>query len=238
MSLLPLSISSIEYSVRNERLLRCMSFEIREGGPTVLLGANGAGKSLTLRICHGLLKPTAGEVTWSGPPSKKRAKARQAMVFQRPVLLRGSALANVTYALAIRGVARRERKERALKALARVGLDAIAHRSARALSAGEQQRLALARAWSLEPQVLFLDEPTASLDPSATLAVEEVIRAIHEAGTKIVMTTHNLPQARRFAEDVLFLHDGRLLEWTRADEFFERPSTKEARAFLKGELSW
>ncbi len=233
MSVLPLSLSSIEYSVGNEQLLHRMSFEIREGGPTVLLGPNGAGKSLTLRICHGLLAPTEGVVAWAG-----RAKASQAMVFQRPALLRRSALANVTYALAIRGVPRRERKECAMQALARVGLDAIAHRSARALSAGEQQRLALARAWSLEPEVLFLDEPTANLDPSAMRAVEDVIRAIQETGTKIVMTTHNLPQARRFAEDVLFLHDGRLLEWTHADEFFERPSTKEARAFLKGELSW
>ena len=233
MSALPLKVSGISYVVGEEGLLHRMSFEIREGGPTVVLGPNGAGKSLTLRICHGLLKPTTGEVTWAG-----RERVKQAMVFQRPVLLRRSALANVEYGLAVQGVPRDNRRALAEHSLDRVGLKGIGHRPARQLSAGEQQRLALARAWALEPEVLFLDEPTANLDPSATRSVEEVIAAIRDTGTKIVMTTHDLGQARRFAEDVLFLHDGRLTEWTHADEFFERPSTKESRAFLNGELSW
>jgi tungstate transport system ATP-binding protein len=233
LTTLPMRARGLVYEVGGERLIDGIGFELAAGGPTVLLGPNGAGKSLTLRMCHGLLEPTGGSVEWAAPPA-----GTQAMVFQRPVMLRRSVLGNVTYALAVRGDPRTDRRDRAMAALERVGLAAIAHRPARSLSAGEQQRLALARAWSLVPEVLFLDEPTASLDPSATHAVEEVVRAIAESGTKIVMTTHDLGQARRFAETVLFLHGGKLLERGDAIGFFDHPETAEARAFLRGELAW
>jgi tungstate transport system ATP-binding protein len=234
LSVLPLQVESVGYDVGGEVLLDGVSFVLNEGGPTVLLGPNGAGKSLTLRLCHGLIEPTRGRVRWSTPDAQRR----QAMVFQRPVMLRRSALANVTYALGARGIERKERRDRAMRALESAGLARVAHRSARALSGGEQQRLALARVWALEPEVLFLDEPTASLDPTASLAVEQIVRAIGDAGTRIVMTTHNLAQARRFAEDVIFLHGGRLLEHTPAARFFEQPATRDAQAFLAGELFW
>ena len=232
MNTLPMIARDLVYEVGGERLLDGISFELRAGGPMVLLGPNGAGKSLTLRICHGLLEPTSGSVQWAAP-----VEGTQAMVFQRPVMLRRSAVANVAYALSVRGDPRPGRHKRALAALERVGLDSIAHRPARALSAGEQQRLALARAWSLVPEVLFLDEPTANLDPAATHAVEEVVRAISESGTKIVMTTHDLGQARRFADRVLFLHNGKLIEAASAIPFFDRPEAPEARKFLSGELA-
>ena len=234
MTILPLRVDSVGYEAGGEVLLHDISFEIAAGGPTIVLGPNGAGKSLTLRICHGLLEPTRGCVTWSG----ENAVQKQAMVFQRPVMLRRSALANVVYALGARGIARVERKARAMEALESSGLARVAHRPARALSGGEQQRLALARAWALRPEVLFLDEPTASLDPAATHAVEELIRAIGEGGTRIVMTTHDLGQARRFASDVIFLHGGRLVERTGAAQFFAEPTTDEGRAFLEGRLFW
>jgi tungstate transport system ATP-binding protein len=160
------------------------------------------------------------------------------MVFQNPVMLRRSALANVVYALAINGVPRAQRVARAEQALARVGLDGIARRPARALSTGEQQRLALARAWALEPEVLFLDEPTASLDPAATRAVEQAIDGVHQSGAKVVMTTHDLGQAHRLADEVLFLHHGRLVESGPAADFFAAPRSREAAAFLEGELLW
>ena len=118
------------------------------------------------------------------------------------------------------------------------GLSPLANTSARVLSIGEQQRLALARAWALRPQVLFLDEPTASLDPAATRAVEEIVMRIHASGTKIVMTTHDLAQALRLAEEVVFLHRGRLIEHAPASEFFRAPRTAEAQAFVRGELLW
>jgi tungstate transport system ATP-binding protein len=159
------------------------------------------------------------------------------MVFQRPVMLRRSALANVAYALDLAGVDGDARTARALAALRRVGLESIAGRSARVLSGGEQQRLALARAWALEPAILFLDEPTASLDPAAARNVEATVQAIHDTGTKIVMTTHNLAMARRFADDILLIHEGRLVEQGPAAAFFARPATAIGRAFIEGDLS-
>jgi tungstate transport system ATP-binding protein len=160
------------------------------------------------------------------------------MVFENSVLLRRSAAANVDYALAVRGLPRSQRRQRTCEVLEKTGLVAISERPARVLSAGEQQRLALARAWALEPQVLFLDEPTAALDPSATRAVEALILAIANSGCKIVMTTHDLGQARRLACEVLLLHRGSLLEHVAAERFFSEPESDEGRRFLRGELLW
>jgi tungstate transport system ATP-binding protein len=153
-------------------------------------------------------------------------------------MLRRSALANVTYALKLAGVGRRERTLRAEDVLEAVGLSQVATRAARVLSGGEQQKLALARAWALGPEVLFLDEPTANLDPLATRDVETIIGQIRAGGTKIVMTTHNLGQARRIGDEILFIDRGRLLERTRVEDFFARPASAEATAFIKGELPW
>ncbi len=213
------------------RALDGLSLTLEPGVRTVVLGPNGAGKSVLLRTLHGLIAPTAGTVTWHRP-------TRQAMVFQRPVMLRRSALANIRYALAVNGMAEPKRTQVASSALARVGLDRIAYRPARVLSGGEQQRLALARAWSLNPEILFLDEPTASLDPGATAEIERVIASIAAEGTRIVMTTHNLGQARRLADEIVFIHAGRAVERTAADRFFDQPASSEARLFLQGELPW
>jgi tungstate transport system ATP-binding protein len=225
--ILPLKLEAVSYL----GIIPPLSLEIEAGPSTVILGANGAGKSVLMRLMHGLLAPTSGSVSW-------RAKGRQAMVFQRPVMLRRSARANIDYALSVRGIRAEERRRRIGEALAETGLADLADRPARVLSIGEQQRLALARAWALHPQVLFLDEPTASLDPAATRAVEEIVLRIHASGTKIVMTTHDLGQARRIADEVLFLHRGRLVEQAPAAEFFHAPRTQEAAAFIKGELLW
>jgi tungstate transport system ATP-binding protein len=210
-----------------------LSVEILPGLRTVVLGANGAGKSVMLRALHGLVAPTSGRIEWNGgrPP-------RQAMVFQRPVMLRRSALANVAYGLAVQRVTGPERERRARAAIAKVGLESIADRPARVLSGGEQQRLALARAWALEPAILFLDEPTASLDPGAAAEVERIVAAIAAEGTRIVMTTHHLGQARRLADEIVFIHQGRVAEQTPADRFFAEPQSQHARTFLKGELPW
>ncbi|MCE2509977.1 MAG: ATP-binding cassette domain-containing protein [Alphaproteobacteria bacterium] len=236
-SIFPLRIENLVYEVGERALLRGITAEIGATQRTVILGPNGAGKSLLLRLCHGLLAPTGGRVVWQG--RKEGAAIRdQAMVFQRPVTLRRSVAANVAYALAIRGVSRGPRRLRVDEVLARTGLTAKARVSARVLSGGEQQRLALARAWASRPQVLFLDEPTANLDPAATRAVEEVILEIQASGTKIVMTTHDLGQARRLGEEILFLCDGRLVERKPADRFFAGPESPEAAAFIEGRLTW
>lgn len=235
--ILPLQIAGVSLEIGGQRLLHDLSFDLHAGTRTLLMGPNGAGKSLTLRVCHGLLSPSQGAVRWLGPRGGQ-PRNHQAMVFQRPVLLRRSALANILYALKLHNVPWRERRAKALHALELSGLTALAQRPARVLSGGEQQRLALARAWALRPEVLFLDEPTSNLDPAATRSVETVIQAIHAEGTKIVMTTHDLGQARRLGDEVLFLHHGRLLERTPADRFFNAPSSAEARAFVRGELLW
>jgi len=233
-ALLPLVLDRVSYAIDGTPLVSELSVTLQAGSRTVILGPNGAGKSLTLRLCHGLLRPTSGSVRWAGAFSGEPMR-RQAMVFQRPVMLRRSALANVAYGLKLAGMAKRERDDRARAMLDRVGLLALADRAARSMSGGEQQRVALARAWALQPEVLFLDEPTASLDPAAARAVEAIIRAIHEAGTKIVMTTHNLAQARRLADEILFLDRGRLIERTPAEQFFRAPTTPEATSFLREE---
>jgi tungstate transport system ATP-binding protein len=233
-TILPLDVNGLTFEVGRMRLIDRVSFTLRPGTRTVILGPNGAGKSLLLRLCHGLLRPTAGSVEWRGDAPDPRA--HQAMVFQQPVMLRRSAAANLAYVLAGGGVPRRDRTGLLADALARTGLTHLAHTPARVLSAGEQQRLALARAWITDPEVIFLDEPTASLDPAATRAVEDIVLAIHQTGTTVVLTTHDLGQARRLAEDVLFLHRGRILERGPAGAFFDRPATPEARAFIAGEL--
>jgi tungstate transport system ATP-binding protein len=235
-SILPLCAEGLCFSAGDVEILRDVSLTITAGAPTLLIGANGAGKSVLLRLLHGLLKPSAGRVFWAMPTDQ--AARRQAMVFQRPVLLRRSVLANTLYPVALAGVAREDRDARAEEALALVGLADRADDAARKLSVGQQQRLALARAAALKPELLFMDEPSASLDPAATRAVEEIVLTLAQRGTKIVMTTHDLAQARRLAGDVVFLHRGSVLEQAPAEAFFQQPASATARAFLRGELVW
>jgi len=230
---LPLELKEVCFAVNGRMIIDRISTEIGAGPRTVILGANGAGKSVLMRLCHGLLRPSSGSIAWRGANA---GRGRQAMVFQRPVMLRRSALANVTYGLKLAGVSRGERELRARDVLDAVGLARLAEHPARTLSGGEQQRLALARAWALGPEVLFLDEPTAALDPGATRDVESIIAAIHATGTKIIMTTHNLGQARRLGDEILFLSGGRLVERAPVEGFFREPASPEAAAFIKGEL--
>ena len=234
--ILPLVFDKVSYVAKGARLVDEFSVTLDPGTRTIILGPNGAGKSLVLRLSHGLLRPTSGAIRWEGPGGGNRPALHQAMVFQRPMTLRRSVAANLDYVLSLRKVPRELRRAKTAEALKRAGLFAMRSRPARVLSAGEQQKLALGRAWVMEPEVLFLDEPTASLDPAATREVEKMINAIHEAGTKIVMTTHDLGQARRLADDIIFMHQGRLIERAGAEEFFERPRTPHAEAFLNGEL--
>jgi tungstate transport system ATP-binding protein len=235
--LLPLRLDDVGYVAGGHTIIDRISATLEQGPRSVILGPNGAGKSVLMRLCHGLLAPTSGAIRWNAIDTV-RGRRRQAMVFQHPVLFRRSAMANITFALGIAGVPRHRRYERAMDALRRVGLAGLADRPARVLSGGERQRVALARAWALRPEVLFLDEPTANLDPGATREIEAVIGAFHAAGTKIVLITHNLGQARRLGDDILFLDRGRLVERTPADRFFDHPATAEAAAYLEGELPW
>ena len=222
------------YRAGNATLIDGIDLTLERNGLTVVMGPNGAGKSLLLRLLHGMLTPAAGEVLWDGRPLDDEQRRHQAMVFQRPVLLRRSVAANLRFVL--EGTRRRQR-ERTAALLDEVGLGHhLADKPARLLSGGEQQRLNLARALALEPGVLFLDEPTASLDPGSTAAIEEVVRRAHGNGTKIIFVTHDLGQARRLADDVVFLNRGRLVEHSPAARFFQEPESQAARDYLSGRL--
>jgi tungstate transport system ATP-binding protein len=208
-------------------IVREISLKLASGAATVLLGPNGSGKSTLLRLAMGLAQPTSGRISWGG---RTEPGPRLAMMFQRPVMLRRTAASNVAYALPRRDDAR------VAELLKEAGLSGLAKRPARRLSGGEQQRLALARALARDPEILFLDEPTASLDPAATKAVEDIVQVVAASGVKIVMATHDIGQARRLAGDVVFLARGRIVERADAKTFFDAPATPEAAAFLRGDL--
>ena len=232
----PLKVRGLRFEKGHRTLVKDLNFEIDQGGITAIMGPNGAGKSLTLRLLHGLIPPSNGTICW-GNLNEKEARARQAMVFQKPVLLRRTVEANLAYALSIKG-----RPSAAspgtliIKTLERAGLKKRARTPARALSGGEQQRLAIARALMHKPDILFLDEPTSSLDPSAVKAVEDMIRRAHADGTKIILVTHDLGQAKRLVDEVLFFNRGRLVEQGPATKMLTNPESKAARQFINGEI--
>ncbi len=231
---LPVMLVDVRIVARDVTILDQISLKLEAGAPTVLIGPNGAGKTTLLRAAMGLIPATSGLITWGGreasPPT------RRAIMFQRPAMLRRSTAANIRYALAAAKVPRAQREARVTELMAEVGLNGLERRPARRLSGGEQQRLALARAFARDPAVLFLDEPTASLDPAATKAIEDIVRRITARGVKVVMSTHDLGQAKRIGGDVVLLHRGRLIENSPAEEFFAAPRTDEARKFIAGEL--
>ena len=231
---LPIILVEAGILVGEVTLLDRISLNLTAGAPTVLIGPNGAGKTTLLRVAMGLLTPTHGRVTWGG--REAAAPIHRAIMFQRPVMLRRSAAGNVRYALKAAGVPRVHWDQRTAEVLKLVGLGDLGGRPARRLSGGEQQRLALARALARDPAVLFLDEPTASLDPAATKAIEDIVKTIAARGVKVVMSTHDLGQARRIGGEIVLLHRGHAIESAPAAEFFANPRTREARAFVAGEL--
>jgi tungstate transport system ATP-binding protein len=212
--------------------LQGVSLRIAAGERVALIGANGSGKSTLLRVLHGLLPATAGSLLRDGA-------MRQAMVFQRPFALRASAVTNVALGLWLRGTRWKTAREQALRALGRVGLGSVALRNARTLSGGQMQRMALARAWALDPQVLLLDEPTSSLDPHAKREVEALLGEFADTGMTLVFASHNLGQVKRLATRVVYMEQGRVLADLPVRDFFEGPlgaTSREAELFVKGEL--
>ena len=229
-----LELRGVGVTVRGLPLLRDVDLAIPIDGRTVILGPNGAGKTTLLQAIHGLIPIAAGSVRGVNA-SRTDVALRFGFVFQRAVMLRRSALANVEHALAIGGVPASQRHERALRALADVALDYVGARPARQLSGGEQQRLAVTRANALEPDCLLLDEPTANVDPAAGAALERFLLRLSERGRGFVMTTHDLAQARRLAQTVVFMHRGRVEEVAPSARFFNQPQSALARRFLDGE---
>jgi tungstate transport system ATP-binding protein len=231
---LPLVLASLTVKAGAVTILDDVTQTITAGRPTVLIGPNGAGKTTLLRVIMGLVRPNTGGVIWGS--RNDAAQVRRAIVFQRPVMLRRSAAANIAYALGAAGVPRATHDTRITELLALIGLGELATRPARKLSGGEQQRLALARALARDPAVLLLDETTASLDPAATKSIEDIIRAVAARGVKVVMSTHDLGQARRLGGDVILMHRGRVIEHGTTADFFAQPKAELARQFIAGEL--
>lgn len=231
-----LSVRDLRFDAGGKQLLDVKDVTISSSGPTMVLGPNGAGKSLFLRLLHGLILPRSGTIQFHGVVPGPSHRKRQAMVFQSPVLLRRSVAANVAYALKVHGFPRSDRARRIIALLEKAGLSGFTHQPARTLSGGEQQRLALVRALANDPDILFLDEPTSSLDPGASRDIEALIRQAVASGTKVIMVTHDLGVARRIGQDILFMRKGQVLEITPAEQFFETPQSEKARAFLASRL--
>ena len=223
-----LKLRGVSVTAGNKALLSDIDLEVHAGESIVVLGANGAGKTTLLKVCNGIVAPSLGAV-------EAPSAVDQALIFQRPALLARSVLDNVRFVLAMRGVAEPARSVQARAALVACNLDAIASRQARLLSGGEQQRLALARAWACKPKLLLADEPTASLAPAAARDVEQLVQALQAEATTLVLATHNVAQAKRLADRILFLDDGRIVEDRPAAEFFVSPQSDAARSYLRGE---
>lgn len=230
----PVTLADVGFEANGKRLIEGVSLSVEAGPITCVMGPNGAGKSLMLRLIAGLIRPSTGRIAYGG--AAVPGKNRISLVFQRPVLLRRSVAANLDHALRTYGIPSAARRGRITELLTLGHLEALADRPARVLSGGEQQRLAMVRALAAGPDLLLLDEPCASLDPQATAAIEALIREASAAGVKVVLVTHDRDQARRMADEIVFLHRGRVAEQAPADRFFDAPRSAEAQAYLSGRL--
>jgi len=231
----PIRLDGLSFTPNGRPVLSGLHLTLAGEGITLMLGPNGAGKTVLLRILAGLERPHGGCISWAGLGAPG---GRIAMVFQHPMLLRTTVARNAALGLKPLGLPAAEVRRRVGDVLARVGLAHRSGDSARQLSGGERQRLALARAWAVRPDLLLLDEPTAALDPTATESVERIVREIRTDGARVLMATHNLGQAMRLADDIVFIEAGRVREHSPAARFFARPQSPEARLFIKGELPW
>ncbi|WP_114965118.1 ATP-binding cassette domain-containing protein [Alkalilacustris brevis] len=233
-TVLPLTLEEVTLHRNGRCILGPVSLEIPGGGITVVMGPNGSGKTSLLRAMHGLERINAGQVRWSG--ETERVRASQAFVFQSPILMRRTVVDCIAYPLRLSGMGRGAARTLAAQKGAEVGLADSLNQPAHVLSGGERQKMALARALIRDPQVLFLDEPCANLDGRATLDIETILTEARNAGTTLIMSTHDIGQARRLADRVVFLHDGKLVEEARGASFFAAPKSAEAAAYLRGDL--
>ncbi|MFK7901457.1 MAG: ATP-binding cassette domain-containing protein [Nitratireductor sp.] len=230
-------ITATKISYGQPSLINEASFNISSSGVSAIMGPNGAGKSLLLRLIAKLIKPTSGTLEFL--KSAQKSNPEIAIVFQKPVLLRRSVRANLEHALnAVNGndKDKTQIKNQIDELLRQAQLSEIADRPARVLSGGEQQRLALVRALASNPKILLLDEATASLDPSATALIEKIIKDTAKNDTKIIMITHDFGQAKRLSNDIIFMAKGKVLEQQKTSDFFKKPITKQAKAYLDGKL--
>lgn len=230
----PLKVDGASLRRRGKRIVGPIDLTLTAQGATIVIGPNGSGKTSLLRLLHGIARLAEGQITWAC--NQAEAQKRQAFVFQTPIMMRRSVEDNLAYPLRLTGVPRKEARARAADWASRVGLATALARPAPVLSGGERQKLAIARALIREPDVLFLDEPCASLDGAAMREIETILQDVTQGGTKLIMSTHDMGQARRLADNVVFLLGGKVHEFGPAQTFFDTPKTSEARAFLNGDI--
>jgi len=234
MVILPLTLTAATAHMRGKKLAGPVSFTLAPKGFTMVIGPNGAGKTTLLRLMHGLQRCSGGAVTWAVPAAAAREK--QAFVFQSPIMMRRRVVECLAYPLLLRGVPKPAARAQATASARRFGLGALLESWAPLLSGGEKQKLSLARALIIEPEILFLDEPCANLDGRATREIETILQDVQARGTRLVMSTHDMGQARRLAQDVIFMHNGLVHENSSAARFFSAPATPEAKAFISGDI--
>lgn len=232
-TLLPITIDKLTLKAGQKTLLNNISLNITSSGILVIMGPNGAGKSLLMRCLHGLSQPDSGRILFASDEINQTHRKSQALIFQKPVLLKRSVRQNLEF---VRTLHKADNTVSIELALRNVGLSKLASQPANQLSGGERQRLALARALMMQPEVLFLDEACANLDPASVSNIEEVLRQACKDGQKIILITHDIAQAKRLADEVVFLHRGALCEHTPARVFFQSPKSKAARAYLDGQI--
>ena len=233
-SILPLTLSDVAVRRRGKRLIGPIDFQLGPVGLTIIVGPNGSGKTTLLRVMHGVERINAGTVRWAVDDIE--ARHHQAYVFQAPIMLRRSVVENLRYPLRLAHVPKADADKRINHWVARIGLQDALKTPATRLSGGEKQKLALARALIRRPEVLFLDEPCANLDGPSTREIETLLQEALQAGTRIIMTTHDMGQAKRLASDAVFMLNGRIREHGAARDFFGTPQTSELQAFFRGDI--
>ena len=231
-SFLPLEIKNLNYSIGSKEILYNLNIKIISDRITVIMGPNGAGKSIFLKILNGIIRPTSGKILWNEKVDESLVLNGQALVFQKPVLLRRSVKANLDFFDKLTNLNNYD-KNQLLKI---VDLLDQKNQPARLLSLGEQQRLSLIRALLLRPRLIMLDEPTANLDPASTKIIEDIIISLKEFGIKIIFVTHNILQAKRLADEVIFFDKGKLIEHSNAKEFFSNSKSMKVNNYLNGIL--
>ena len=232
-SLLPIRFHNVSLKLDNNFFFKKLSFEINTKGISVFIGANGAGKTSCIKLLTGLIKPDSGEVLFS---TNKKILNLIGYVPQKIILLRRSVEKNLLHTLSISNYPTNKKKQRIKEILKFAKFEHLAKQSARNLSIGQQQLISIMRALAIKPSFLFLDEPCANLDPKTTQIIENLIKVVSKSGVKIIIVTHDLFQAKRLANDVLFFHNGEIIEQGKTNIFFRRPKSKEAKDFQKGLL--
>lgn len=232
---LPLRLKEVSYGSKGVTLIDAINLEVSSHGLTIILGHNGSGKSLLLKLLHGVIRPNSGEISWNQSKPLTNQYWRT-FLLQRPTFFNRSVIYNIAFVLQIAGVPKPEHQERCEQAIEICGLKEISHRKTHLLSGGEMQKLSLARAWVLHPSVILLDEPTVALDPPSVLGFESIIQNFKQTGTKVIMTTHDLSQAKRLADEIVFIDRGKILEQSEADQFFAGPASSQAQKFISGKL--